>query len=99
MLLVRKDEPKWTSDEHPRRVYVMLTVAIWSTTPLNLFNVWRNDEIPSITPMGLSAPPTADAVRWTGAATMLISEMALLVASISWATGLLALPSGKARCL
>ena len=65
---------------------VMLTVAIWATTLLNFFNDLTNDEIQSIRAIGLSVLLTADAMLWTGAATMLIAEMASFVASISRAT-------------
>ena len=60
---------------------VMLTVASWSTTPLNLFNVWRNGKIPSTRTIGLSAPP--DAVPWTGAARLSIPEVVFFTASSS----------------
>ena len=60
---------------------VMLTVAILSTTALNFSNVVRNEEIQSTTPIGLSVPPTTDAMLWTGAATKLVSEMAFFADS------------------
>ena len=59
----------------------ILTVTILSTTALNLSNVLRNEEIQSTRAIGLSAPLTADAVLWAGAAAMLILEMACLAAS------------------
>jgi len=61
---------------------MMLTVAIGSTRSMNFFNVSRN-ETQLTAAVGLSVPLIADAVRWTGAATVLISEVAFFVASSS----------------
>ena len=60
-----------------------LTVAILSTTALNVSNVLRNEEI-------LSASLTVGAAFWTGKATALISEMAVFGAS--WAASAVGMP-------
>ena len=87
MLLGHKDESRdWMSiRDGPAGRSVMLTVEIWSTTPLNFSNVPRNDDIESITAIGLSMLLTADAVLLTDTATGLIPEVAFPVASISLA--------------
>ena len=59
-----------------------LTMAIWSTTPLNFHNVLGNDDTQSVRAFGLSVLLTADAVLSTDAATRLIPETAFPAPSI-----------------
>jgi len=75
-MLARKDESRDTMGIRDGLAVhlVMLTVAIWSTTPLNSFNVLKNEETQSTRATGLSAPLTTDTVLWTGVATVLISR-------------------------
>jgi len=95
MLLARKDESRhWMSIEGLAGYNMMLTVAILSATALNFSNVWRKEEIQLTR---LSVPLTADAVLWTGATTMLISEPTFFAASSSRAASAVVISGVSSR--
>ena len=88
MLLAHKDESKdrMSIRDGLAGHKVRLTVAIFSTAAWNFSNVLRNEEIQSTRVIGLSVPLSADAALWTGAATVLMSEMAFVAASRATST-------------